>query len=528
MFLQWLARAKDNITIPGESGIIRTIESGYSNYLVAFSQLTDLRNKERSPFVVENNEYHSVIYPLFTKVRDACIQLRNLNEETMYAASVRANYVAQRAIWSTVVVAASSLSVALIFSLILSERIARPLRRFTVASRQIAGGDYTVQVPTETTDELGLLAKEFNRMATQLSQYHEMNIGKIIAEKQKSETILNSIEDGLIVFNTDHQVTDINPAACRMLGLGFENCLYKACQAIMPDQHVCDLVKETAEKGSPPGISEDDRFITIRQGENPRHFFFAISVIGGKIGVLSGVVLLLRDVTRLKEVERLKSEFVMAASHELRTPLMSMGMSIDLLMEHAAKGLSSKDRELLQAAHEEVHRLKALVADLLDLSKIEAGKIELEFDNVPPHALVERVETVFKSQLREKAVRLTAGLPDGLPAVRADLNKITWVLTNLVSNALRYVQKDGHIDIAVERVGGHLHLSVQDDGRGIPAEYQARIFQKFVQIKGQEDGGTGLGLAICKEIVRAHGGAIWVESVPGKGSKFTFTLPVAG
>ncbi len=111
--------------------------------------------------------------------------------------------------------------------------------------------------------------------------------------------------------------------------------------------------------------------------------------------------------------------------------------------------------------------------------------------------------------------------------MRADANKITWVLTNLISNALRYVSRDGHIKLLAHRIGPHVHLSVRDDGPGIPPEYQSRIFQKFVQVKGQEAGGTGLGLAICKEIVRAHGGAIWVESSPGQGSTFTFTLPVA-
>ena len=217
----------------------------------------------------------------------------------------------------------------------------------------------------------------------------------------------------------------------------------------------------------------------------------------------------------------------MAASHELRTPLTGMGMSIDLLLEHAAQGLAEKDRELLQAAHEEVHRMKALVNDLLDLSKIEAGRIELEFEKVPVHTLFEHVQEVFKGQAEMKHIRLTSELAGDLPEVRADINKVTWVLTNLISNALRYVKQDGQIQIAAKKIGPHVHLSVRDDGPGIPPEYQSKIFQKFVQVRGRQSVGTGLGLAICKEIVRAHGGAIWVESLPGQGSTFTFTLPVA-
>jgi NtrC-family two-component system sensor histidine kinase KinB len=142
--------------------------------------------------------------------------------------------------------------------------------------------------------------------------------------------------------------------------------------------------------------------------------------------------------------------------------------------------------------------------------------------------LVAHVKAVFKGQTEKRSVELALQMADDLPKIRADANKITWVLTNLVSNALRYVKESGHIRITGKKIGTQVHLSVCDDGPGVPPEYQTKIFEKFVQVKGQETGGTGLGLAICKEIVRAHGGTIWVESNPGQGSTFTFTVPVAG
>jgi len=525
VFLQWLARAKDNITIQGEAELVQSIEAYYAKYRQEFSALTDLRDAAKPPHQLPY--YQETIFPLFAEVRESCIRLRNLNEETMYAASLRAGYVANRAIWSTVFVAASALIVALIFSLLLAERIVRPLRRFMDASRKISAGDYAVQVPVETDDELGRLAGEFNQMAAQLGQYHEMNIEQIISEKNKGEAILSSIEDGLVVFDTDLKVTGINPAARRMLDLEFAEVPTLVCADILPAPSVCEMIRSTVETGMQPDAPEEQRIITLRKRERSRHYLFSVTPIRGRDRNLSGIVLLLRDVTRLKEVERLKSEFVMAASHELRTPLTGMGMSIDLLLEHAAQGLAEKDRELLQAAHEEVHRMKALVNDLLDLSKIEAGRIELEFEKVPVHTLFEHVQEVFKGQAEMKHVKLTSELPGDLPEVRADANKVTWVLTNLISNALRYVRQDGRIQIVAKKIGPHVHLSVRDNGPGIPPEYQSKIFQKFVQVKGRESRGTGLGLAICKEIVRAHGGAIWVESSPGQGSTFTFTLPVA-
>jgi len=471
--------------------------------------------------------YQETVYPVFAKVREACIGLRHLNEETMYAASVSAGNVAKRAIWSTVLVAASALIVALMFSLFLAERIVRPIRHFMEASRRISSGDYAVQVPVETGDELGRLASEFNQMATQLGHYHDMNIEQIISEKNKGEAILSSIEDGLMVFDTNLRVTAINPAARRLLDLEFSESSTLHCADILPDQNVCDLILKTIETGIQPSVPDEQRVITLAEGEGSRHYLFSVTTIRGRDRNLSGIVLLLRDVTRFKEVERLKSEFVMAASHELRTPLTSLGMSVDLLLEHAAQGLPEKDRELLQVAHEEVHRMKALVNDLLDLSRIEAGRIEMEFEDVRVPTLFDHVRAIFKSQVEVKEVTLTSELNEDLPCVRADANKITWVLTNLISNALRYVGKGGHIQLLAHRIGPHIHLTVRDDGPGIPPDYQSKIFQKFVQVKNRESGGSGLGLAICKEIVRAHGAAIWVESSPGQGSTFTFTLPVA-
>jgi NtrC-family two-component system sensor histidine kinase KinB len=527
IFLQWLARAKDNITIQGEAELVHSIEGNYAKYRQQFSELTELSGARSAAGRFSPTMYQQTMYPSFAEVRDACTQLRKLNEETMYAASVRAGQVARRAIWSTAGVAASALIVALLFSLLLAERIVRPLRRFMAASRKISMGDYSVQVPVETEDELGRLAGEFNQMASQLAHYHEMNIEQIISEKNKGDAILSSIEEGLVVFDTHLKVTGINPAARHMLNLEFSESTTPHCTDILPVPNICEVIQRTVDTGMQPNIPEDERIITLTQGEGSRHYLFSATPVRGRDRNLSGIVLLLRDITRLKELERLKSEFVMAASHELRTPLTSIGMSIDLLLESVNQELTEKDRELLQAAHEEVHRMKALVNDLLDLSKIEAGRIQLEFEKIQVHTLFEPVQKVFKRQAEMKDIRFTSEVDGDLPLVRADTDKVVWVLTNLISNALRYVGPGGHIQISAKKIGQYVHLSVRDNGSGIPPEYQTKIFEKFVKAKEQDAAGSGLGLAICKEIVRAHGGAIWVESSPGQGSTFTFTLPVA-
>jgi NtrC-family two-component system sensor histidine kinase KinB len=201
-------------------------------------------------------------------------------------------------------------------------------------------------------------------------------------------------------------------------------------------------------------------------------------------------------------------------------------MSIELLIEGASDKLDDKQRQLLNAAGEELSRLKSLISDLLDLSKIESGKVEMVLEPVLPNMLADKAVEIFQAQARQKKIDLSCDVPEGLPEVLADPNKITWVLTNLIANALRFA--NGSVAVSASHAGQWVHFSVADDGEGIDRENQSRIFEKFVQVKSAKSvGGTGLGLTICKEIVRSHKGTIWVESTPGRGSTFTFTLPVA-
>jgi NtrC-family two-component system sensor histidine kinase KinB len=295
---------------------------------------------------------------------------------------------------------------------------------------------------------------------------------------------------------------------------------------VVKSEQLFNYIKQSIESGKPPEIDERQNVFTVEQEGVRRHYQFSVTPVHGTTGSLLGVVLLLRDVTRLAELDRLKSEFVMTASHELRTPLTSIGMSLDLLLEGAIKKLNEKEQQLLTAAHEDLQRLKVFVSNLLDLSKIEAGKMEMELSSIPVRMLFEKAVTVFRTQTEERAVNLSFNVPEKLANVKADDHKITWVLTNLISNALRYTPSGGHIRLSAESLGSYDQISVSDDGAGIPYEYQSKIFDKFVQVKSDKTvGGSGLGLAICKEIVRAHGGTIWVDSVPGAGSTFSFTLP---
>jgi NtrC-family two-component system sensor histidine kinase KinB len=525
VFLQWLGRAKDNITIAGESEILDSLEKSYTQYLIEVSRFRLALDQEpqQAPAF-----YHDKILPLFQSIRDNCVKLRDLNHETMYAASSRAHKLAVQAVVSLSVIGALAIILGIGFSFFLSLLISRPVTELTEAAHQIAQGDYGVRVPVRGSGELALLTEQFNLMTEKLRQFHELNIGQIIAEKGKSDAIVQSVDDGIMVVDRNLLITNVNPKAARIFQVSKEEVLGKHIFEVARNELLLDCLKQSLESGQPPKIPAGEDVFAVKADGDSQYFQFSIVPMRTPAAAAGGVVVVLRDITRLHELDRLKSEFVMIASHELRTPITSLNLAVDLLRESTPGKLTEKERGLLESAREDVQRLRALVNDLLDLSKIEAGKLELTFEAVTPGFLGDQAVAVMKTQVEAKKIELEVNLPPSLPAVTADPAKIVWVLVNLLANAVRYTQAGGHITLAGERVGGQVHLSVRDDGQGVPYEVQPRIFDKFVQLKGGgSPGGSGLGLAICKEIVRAHRGAIWLDSAPGKGSTFTFALPIA-
>ena len=393
-FLQWLGRAKDNITLEGEKEILSAIDTGYSAYLVNFSKLRSLSQAQPQQAV---QFYHESALPSFKSVRETCTRLRELNEDAMFKASTHAQFIAERAIWSMGIVGLAAMGMGLGFSLFLSNLLVRPLRQMMDATQKVAEGNYDVNISTHASDELGHLSNEFNVMVKKLKAYHNLNVGQIVAEKQKSEAILQSIDDGIVVVDAKLQVTHINPTAAKALGVERGYAQQKHFLEVVKNEMLFNYIKQAFDSGQPPPIEEDKNVFTMERGEKQLHYQFSITPVHTK-GTMAGVILLLRNVTKLKELDRLKSEFVMMASHELRTPLTSIGMGIDLLLEMASEKLNEREQQLLSAAHEEAQRLKAIVNDLLNLSKIEAGKIEMEFSRIAVSTLLEKAASILQAQ----------------------------------------------------------------------------------------------------------------------------------
>ncbi len=522
-FLQWLAKEKEVITEIGEDTVVLQLESAYTEYLISIE-----KNKKVLQLGSQSARayYNQIIVPKEKTLQDLCTKIKDLNQIAMFEANTKAHKTTVLSIWAIILLGIFAAIVGVKFSFTAANRIVEPVRLMLAATEQITKGNFEIELPQIKNDELGQLIKEFNFMASKLKGYNEAYIKRIMEEKNINEAIIRNIGDGIIISDDEYRINNINIQAAKSLGVEPEDVIGSHILEVINNEFLLQNIKLCFETKKAPLVPEDKNTLLIEKEGKRTYFQFFINPIFTTKNQLSGVLTLLRDITKLKEIDELKSEFVMIVSHELKTPLTSIRMSMGLLKESAGKLLSSDDLELFEIVNEEVERLRSLITDLLDLSKIEAGKMEMDFASVELHDLAENIMDTFRAQAQDKEINLLNKLSKDFPPVKADVNKLTLVITNLFSNAVRYVDKAGTIQISAEDMGKFAYITVKDNGAGIPLEYQQKIFDKFLQVKDKRNsGGTGLGLAICREIIRSHGGTIWVESTPGQGTTFTFSVP---
>lgn len=444
----------------------------------------------------------------------------------MFTRSSIAQRIARRGSFTLLVVTMLVLLLGLLLSWGLARRIIRPILTLKEATNRISSGDYSVSVAISGEDELGSLTADFNQMAGKLRTYHELNVRKILAEQQKIEAIFANIQDGILFVGTDCVILDANLTALEVFRLKRKEVIGHHFLELVKQEELFNDLKKCLETATTLEYPEHDNVLSIRQKDKQLHFEYSFTPILSANGDLMGVMLLLRNITSIKELDRLKSEFVMIVSHELKTPLTSLNMSIDLIRESLGENPAPQHAELLRIAKEDINRLKLLISDLLDLSKIEAGKIDMHFAAVSPCRMLEAIVHYFQPQLDLRNVGAEIICDPGLEEVWCDEEKLMLVFSNLLANALNAVKTGGRIVLQAAEQGNYILFSVADDGIGIPLEYQNKIFDRFVQVEEHKAaGGTGLGLTISREIVRAHGGSIWVESMPEQGATFFFTIP---
>jgi PAS domain S-box-containing protein len=515
-FDQNLQKAANNITEPGESDAISTIERDREIYYQRF----DSFNSKPSA-----DEYFTQLEPQFNKLRADCEHLLQLNQRAMLAKSEAAGGVAELWFYRTLLIAGVLVAAGLFLAFFFANRIVGPLRELTATTAKIAGGDLNAKVSVSSRDEVGLLAAEYNRMAERIRQLRSSDLGKLLVAQQTTEAAIDSLYDPVIVTDAEGRVTKLNLAAEEIFGSVKENT-GKHVGEVARDERIVGAVAEALESQRPVAGEGMSSVLPLAVDGLERAFRLRTTPMRDNEKHLVGAVTLLEDITHLREIDRLKSEFIATASHELRTPLTSVQMGVHLLLERAVGELNEKQVEVLSACREDCERLDKLMRDLLDLSRIEAGEIKPELERVRTKDLINVASQELRSQVEAKGLAFKVDAPVELPTVLVDRSQVERVLANLVVNAIRYTNH-GEIKISALPHGNFVAVSVSDTGAGIPHEYLPHIFEKFVQVPGAPTGGAGLGLAISRLIVEGHGGQISAQSEPEKGSTFTFTLPIA-
>jgi signal transduction histidine kinase len=511
-----------NITEAGEKEFTEQLRDAWSEYQAKFERLKNAARAEEA-----RQLYFADLETAFYRVKATADQILAVNQDTMVRKSDEVLIRSERMNAITITVALGALVLGLFVSTLLTRRMLRPLATLSEATRKIGEGNFDARAHVQGADELAALAADFNSMAVRLSEYRKSSLGDLLQAHLSMQASIDSIPDPVVIFSVEGYLQNVNHAAETLLGLRTDSTSKDPLKSVnAPTRAVLERIRSHILSGKgayvPKGFEDAVQLGTLL---GDRYFLPRGAPVYETRGVIVGVTVILQDVTRLRRFEELKNDLVATVAHEFRTPLTSLRMAVHLCTEQVAGPLTEKQAELLYAAREDCDRLQAMVDDFLDLSRIEAGRVELYPLLTPVAELIENAVEQHKAEADAKEVHLSAS--SYLPQLKilADHERIGHVFTNLVGNALRHTPPTGTVTLSATVTNGAVRFTVADTGKGIPTEFQQRIFEKFFQVPNAEPKGTGLGLYIAKEIVRGHGGDIGVESEPGKGSTFWFTIP---
>lgn len=523
-FLKWFNVDANNITEGGEKELIDNIQTSYFRYENLFLDLQEVFTKQGTEQA--NIFYNDKILPEFINTKNALKELSLMNEKAMFSSKDGATEHAKNSMYFVLGTSIFATILGFGVSRFFTNRFLTPITQLTQTMKLVKAGDLNQQSHINTQDEIGELAIEFNNMTKRLQQYEQSTMGQLLVEKNKSLAIVKSISDPLIALDTDYRIILVNDA--------FEG-IFNVEEEVLVNKHFLEGIRngEIFDFISSAYKSEDEsrqKIFMVRSGHQDFYFNVIVAAVKDNNANLTGLIALFQNVTQLKQLEKIRTDFIATISHEFKTPLTSIMMGTDVLADEGMGALNEEQKQFVQAIREDGERLAKLVSDLLELTRIESGRAVYKFQKYAIDDIIDCSIKPFYQLAEQQDKTLYFKCEEDLPHVRADFEKITWVLNNLISNALKYTDAGDEIVVDAEAKANKVVISVKDTGRGIPEEYIPHIFEKFVQVKDGdfEVRGTGLGLAVVKEIIQAHSGEIWCESRLDVGSSFTFTLNMAG
>ena len=404
---------------------------------------------------------------------------------------------------------------ALLLSYILSNITTRPLRDISAAAARIGKGDLSFRIPVTGRDESAELASVMNDMSARI----ESNMTRISAERNRLDTILSSMGEGVMVTDNLGTITLANPSFRDLFSL----------DDYIEGESLIEITRQPALNTSLKRIlqtrEEIQEEITLQGIDEKTILVHWVPLL--EKGEMAGVVAVFHDISDLKKLEKIRKDFVANVSHELRTPVAVIKGYAEALISDGQGIDREKIARFSKIIHNHAERLTSLISDLLTLSQLESGKLELNLQPVTIQGAVNRARNLLESKAAYKEISINQHISHGSTQVLVDLGRLEQVLINLLDNAIKYTPLHGSVTISTEDIGSMIKVSVTDTGIGIPAKDLPRIFERFYRVdaaRSREIGGTGLGLSIVKHIVQAHGGTVSVESIQGKGSTFSFTI----
>jgi PAS domain S-box-containing protein len=462
------------------------------------------------------------------RIRRDLFQIMDMNIQAIERKSKVAAITADKAVFWIAVSGTLCFVIAFVLLVNLPSNIADPIGELTDSIRQIAAENYAERVNFESHSEFGQLAASFNTMAQKLQEYNSSNLAKLMMEKKRIETLIENMHDPVIGLDEHLNLIFANEKAVSISGLRKEELLGKNARDLaLQNDLIRSFVRDIAadETSSPQAVKPVKIY-----SENKESYFeketlrIVITPTGERTQRLVGHVILLRNVTAYKELDFAKTNFIATVSHEFKTPIASIRMSLQLLENEQTGPLNIEQKTLLESIGEDTARLLHITGELLDMTQLESGQIHLSLMPVKVAPILSQALNAVKNQADQKQVRLLAECPAELSGVMADEEKTAWVLTNLLTNAIRYSYENSDVYINAIQIKDKVHIIVRDHGHGIAPQYKDRIFDRYFRVPGATKEGTGLGLAISKEFMEAQGGTILLESELGKGSTFTMVL----
>ncbi|GHE35663.1 ATP-binding protein [Sphingobacterium griseoflavum] len=410
--------------------------------------------------------------------------------------------------------------------------IANPIKELTGSIREIANQNYRERVHFERHDEFGELARSFNSMAEKLEEYTESKLDKLLRSKKRIEALIEQMHDPVFGLDECEQVIFANHEALKISGLKIEEILGKKVQEIaMGNDLVRNVFQDIVGKDNAQQL---DRAAMKIYADNKESYFekeiIDIHVVptGERNAQSIGHVVLLKNITPFKELDLAKTNFIGTVSHEFKTPIASIQMGVTLLENERVGPLNQEQQDLVNGIREDTERLLGITGELLHMAQLESGSIQLNLHPSEIVPIITYAVNANRSAAVQKNIDLLVNIEPGLDQVYADDEKTAWVLTNFVSNAIRYSYENASVNIEVRRVNEKVIFSVIDRGQGIEPKYLDRVFERYFRIPGAKKGGTGLGLSISKEFIEAQGGMIGVKSEYGAGCVFYFALKGVG